>query len=103
MLAMLGFNFAAVAPLATIGFKFAATLTALATIGLLILLFLAAGKLFSSNKKGKTSTSDQAKKRRSAPPASWHKPSHRSRKQKHKVYVAAVIKRKWRTPRRSSH
>lgn len=43
------------------------------------------------------------KRTHAKPPANWHKSSHRSKKQQHKAYVAPVIKRKWRTPRRSSH
>jgi hypothetical protein len=100
MLATTGFSFAAVTPPVAISLQYAAALTLFATIGVLILLIVTATL---TNKKEKTSQQAQPQKKRSSPPASWHKPSHRSRKQQYKVYVAPVIKRKWRTPRRSSH
>jgi len=101
MLATNGSYFPDFTLLTTISINHATAFTLLATIGLLIF-FLLGIRMFASE-KDKTSQQEQPKKQRSSPPASWHKPSHRSRKQKHKVYVAPVIKRKWRTPRRSSH
>ena len=55
-------------------------------------------------KKSQPEQKNQMQKRkRTKSPAHWHKASHRAKQQKQKVYVAPVIKRKWRTPRRSSH
>jgi Na+-transporting methylmalonyl-CoA/oxaloacetate decarboxylase gamma subunit len=71
-------------------------------LALLALLVLGITLIGSTVKLAKTSHPKQRKQKRTKPPASWHKTSHRS-KQKHKVYVAPVIQRKWRTPRRSSH
>lgn len=72
------------------------------TIALLSLLVLGIILFRSAIKLAKTSQPEQRKQKRTKPPANWHKTSHGS-KQKHKVYVAPVIQRKWRTPRRSSH
>ena len=99
MLATIASNFEAVPLLATIGLKHTAV-TLLATITCLTLILLT---VLPSIIKGAQPQPDHLKKQRKSAPASWHKPPHRSRKQKHKVYIAPVIKRKWRTPRRSSY
>lgn len=72
-------------------------------IACLVLLLLGIALIRTTIKLGKKWQTGQPKQRRSNPPADWHTSPHRSRKQKHKVYVAPVMKRKWRTPRRSSH
>jgi len=77
------------------------------TIALFALLALGYTLIRSAIKLAKKSQPAQQKhkqkRKRTKPPANWHKATHRANKQKQKVYVAPVIKRKWRTPRRSSH
>lgn len=68
-----------------------------------LLLLLVGIKLIPSGKDKKTKPKAQRRRGRPVPPALPYNTYDKSRKQKHKVYVAPVIKRKWRTPRRSSH
>lgn len=69
----------------------------------LLLLLLVGIKLIPASKDKKKKWQTKGSRGRSVPPLHPYKAYSKQRKQKHKVYVAPVIKRKWRTPRRSSH
>ena len=74
----------------------------LITLAFLLLLLLGI-KLIPAGKDKTKKSQKKGSRARSVPPLHPYKAYNQQRKQKHKAYVAPVVKRKWRTPRRSSH